>query len=107
MIKAECQERLAIAEPHFQAAIAALKCLSANDFTVIKSFNNPPAGVRLALEACCIMLNIKGKVVKVGNVKTTDFWEVSKKTITNYKKLIEQLEHYPKEDVKPEIISKI
>ena len=50
MIKAECQERLAIAEPHFQAAIAALKCLSANDFTVIKSFNNPPAGVRLALE---------------------------------------------------------
>jgi dynein heavy chain len=53
------------------------------------------------------MLNIKGKVVKVGNVKTTDFWEVSKKTITNYKKLIEQLEHYPKEDVKPEIISKI
>jgi dynein heavy chain len=53
------------------------------------------------------MLGLKGKVVKDGNQKTVDFWEVSKKTITNYKKLIEQLENYPKEDVSPAIIQKI
>lgn len=71
---------------------------------MIKSFQNPPRGVKLALEACCIMLGLKGKVVKDGNQKTVDFWEVSKKAITNYKKLIEQLENYPKEDVSPAII---
>ena len=65
MIKSECQERLAITEPHLKAAIAAVKSLSANYFTVIKSFNNPPAGVRLALEASCIMLNIKGRLLKL------------------------------------------
>jgi len=59
-IKNDCQARLAIAEPHFTAAINALRCLSQNDFTVIKSFTNPPAGVRLALEACCVMLGLKG-----------------------------------------------
>jgi hypothetical protein len=53
------------------------------------------------------MLGLKGKVVKEGNVKTVDFWEVSKKAITNYKKLIDQLENYPKEDVSPAIIQKI
>lgn len=54
------------------------------------------------------MLGLKGKIVKdANNQKTVDFWEVSKKMITNYKKLIEQLENYPKEDVNPSIIQKI
>jgi dynein heavy chain len=72
---------------------------------VIKTFTSPPRGVKLALEACCIMLGLKGKIIKdANNQKTVDFWEVSKKMITNYKKLIEQLENYPKEDVNPTII---
>jgi hypothetical protein len=51
------------------------------------------------------MLGLKGKIIKdANNQKTVDFWEVSKKMITNYKKLIEQLENYPKEDVNPTII---
>lgn len=109
VIKAECAERLKIAEPLFEEAVKALRCLSASDFTEVKNYSNPPSGVRLALEACCVMLGRKGKVVKdpKTNKTTVDFWEVSKKEVTNYKKLIDQLENYPKEDVNPEIIKKI
>jgi dynein heavy chain, axonemal len=36
-----------------------------------------------------------------------DFWEVSKKQMTNWKKLIDQLENYPKENVSDDTIRKI
>jgi len=57
-------ERLAEAQPLFDKAIKALKTLTTNDFVIIKSFIKPPDGVKLALEACCIMLAIQPDMVK-------------------------------------------
>ena len=106
-MKAECQERLSVAEPYFERAIKALRTLTSSDFVLMKSFTNPPPGVRLALEAMCVMLGKTPKWVKKDGQKTADYWEVSKKLIGNYKKLIETLENYPKENVDPKIIAKI
>lgn len=78
-----------------------------SDFVVMKSFAHPPYGVRLALEACCIMLEIPPKIVKVDGKKEKDYWDKSKKLIKDYKKLLHQLETYPKESIKNDTIQKI
>ena len=61
----ECSEKLAIALPHFEKAVKALRTLKDSDFVIMKSFANPPLGVKLALEACCIMIGEKPKMVTV------------------------------------------
>jgi len=42
------------------------------------------------------MLNIAPTMKKVDGKKVPDYWEKSKKLINNYKKLLDQLENYPK-----------
>jgi dynein heavy chain len=68
---------------------------------------NPPDGVKLALEACCIMLGISPDYVKVGTAKVVDYWQKSKKLVKDYKKLISRLESYDKDNVSEQTINKI
>ena len=51
----ECEEKLAIAMPAMNAAIAALQTLKQSDITFIKSMLNPPVGIKLVMEAVCIL----------------------------------------------------
>lgn len=41
--------------PAMKAAIAALDTLKQQDITLVKSMTNPPAGVRMVMEAVCIL----------------------------------------------------
>lgn len=41
--------------PAMNAAIAALNTLKQNDITIVKSMANPPRGVKLVMEAVCIL----------------------------------------------------
>lgn len=95
--------------PHFERAVKALRTLKDSDFVLMKSFQNPPTGVRLSLAAACIMMGVKPKMVKVegSNVKKPDYWEQSRKLIDKWKKLLDNLINYPKENISPEIINKI
>uniref|UniRef100_A0A669PU78 Dynein axonemal heavy chain 7 n=1 Tax=Phasianus colchicus TaxID=9054 RepID=A0A669PU78_PHACC len=58
-IKDECDADLAQAMPYLEAALAALDTLTAQDITVVKSMKSPPAGVKLVMEAICILKGIK------------------------------------------------
>lgn len=60
-VQDECEEKLAVAMPAMNAAITALNTLKQNDITIVKTMTNPPAGVKLVLEAVCIL---KVNVVK-------------------------------------------
>lgn len=62
-IKKECELRLKEAQPLYDAALLALRTLKVNDFVTMKSFLQPPQPIRLALEAACIMLGQKPKMV--------------------------------------------
>ena len=42
-----------------EAALKALDTLTKNDITEVKGMKSPPAGVKLVLEAVCIMKNVK------------------------------------------------
>ena len=41
--------------PALNAAVAALDTLKQQDITLVKSMTSPPAGVRMVMEAICIL----------------------------------------------------
>ena len=83
---------------------------------LLKSFNSPPAPIKLALEAACIMLGVAPKYVdgtaptgsKIkGTVKVPDYWEKSKKLLNDYKKFLSSLENYEKDNIPEDRMHKI
>lgn len=58
-IKDDCESDLQEAIPALEAALDALNTLKAADITFVKSMKNPPYGVKLVLEAVCVMKGIK------------------------------------------------
>jgi dynein heavy chain len=78
-IKNDCQSRLDEAMPMLDEAIKALKTLNTRDFVEMKSFNNPPLLIKLALDSVCVMLGVQPKIEEktVGKtkVKTAIYWD--------------------------------
>ncbi|KAF9409411.1 hypothetical protein HW555_011235, partial [Spodoptera exigua] len=54
-IKDECDADLAEAMPILNAALAALDTLTPQDITFIKTMKSPPRGIRIVMEAICIL----------------------------------------------------
>lgn len=54
-IRAECDANLQEVMPILDAANAALNTLTPQDIQIVKSMKRPPAGVRLVMEAICIL----------------------------------------------------
>lgn len=54
-IKEECDADLAEAMPILNAALAALNTLTPADITFVKTMKNPPKGIKLVMEAVCIL----------------------------------------------------
>jgi dynein heavy chain len=54
-IKDECEEKLELAMPALNEAVNALDTLKPQDIALVKTMQNPPAGVRLVMESICIM----------------------------------------------------
>lgn len=58
-IKDDCDSDLQEAIPAFNSALAALNTLKPPDITIVKSMKNPPAAIKLVLEAVCVIRAIK------------------------------------------------
>jgi dynein heavy chain len=58
-VKAECEEMLAEAIPALNAALTALDTIKPADIKLVQSFKNPPATIKLVMEAVCVCLDIK------------------------------------------------
>jgi hypothetical protein len=58
----DAQRDLDAALPALDAAVASLKNLSRSDVVEVRSLQNPPAGVKLVMEATCIMFDEKPKM---------------------------------------------
>ena len=58
-LQEDCEANLAVAMPALDAAVRALDTLKQQDITIVKTMTNPPAGVRLVMEAICIMKVLK------------------------------------------------
>ena len=54
----DAERDLLKALPALDKAIKALNTLNKNDISELKTFQNPPAGVQLVMEAICIMKGV-------------------------------------------------
>lgn len=70
ILQDECEGELAVAMPLLESALAALNTLTKADITEVRSMKNPPAPVKVTMEAVCQLLNVKPKKVAHNGVRT-------------------------------------
>uniref|UniRef100_A0A671S7I2 AAA+ ATPase domain-containing protein n=1 Tax=Sinocyclocheilus anshuiensis TaxID=1608454 RepID=A0A671S7I2_9TELE len=108
-IKDECDADLAVAVPILEAALAALNTLTTQDITLVKSMKNPPAGVKLVMEAICILKGIKPDRIpdpSGSGKKVEDFWGPAKKLLGDMK-FLQSLHEYNKDNIPANYMSVI
>lgn len=107
--KEECEAMLAEAIPALEAALSALNTLKKSDVDVVKSMKSPPAGVRLVMEAVCVMKGVAGEKVNDpagSGKKIVDFWGPSKKLLGDMK-FLDGLKSYDKDNIPVKVMAKI
>ncbi|EDV95581.1 GH15699 [Drosophila grimshawi] len=106
-IKDDCETDLAEAIPAMEAALEALNTLKPADIGVVKSMKNPPYGVKLTLEAVCVLKGIKPdrKPDPSGHM-VEDYWGPSMRMLSDMK-FLESLKTFDKDNIPPPIIKKI
>merc|ERR1719506_3001030 len=111
LIKDDAQKDLNEALPALDAAVQCLNKLKKDHINEVKNLGNPPAGVRLCMEAVCIMFEVKPVKIKDPNdqqKKIDDYFGPSKtELLTNAEKLLERLKEYDKDNISPAVIKKI
>lgn len=108
-IKDECDADLAQAIPILESALAALNTLTSADITVVKTMKSPPAGVRLVMEAVCILKSIKPDRVNDpsgSGRKIEDYWGPAKRMLGDMK-FLQSLQTYDKDNIPPAIVKQI
>ncbi|XP_049887204.1 dynein axonemal heavy chain 7-like [Pectinophora gossypiella] len=107
-IKDECDADLAEAMPILNSALAALDTLTPQDITFIKTMKSPPRGIRIVMEAICILKDVKpDKVPNPSGVGTIeDYWGPSKKILSDIK-FLESLQNYDKDNIPPAVMKKL
>uniref|UniRef100_UPI00398EE5C8 dynein axonemal heavy chain 1 isoform X2 n=1 Tax=Pristiophorus japonicus TaxID=55135 RepID=UPI00398EE5C8 len=107
----DAQKDLDEALPALDAALASLKSLNKNDVTEVRGMQRPPLGVKLVIEAVCIMKGIKPKKVTGdkagGGGKIDDYWEPGKGLLQDPGKFLESLFKYDKDNIPDSIIKSI
>ncbi|XP_059505480.1 dynein axonemal heavy chain 1 [Stegostoma tigrinum] len=105
----DAQKDLDEALPALDAALASLKSLNKNDVTEVRGMQRPPVGVKLVIEAVCIMKGIKPKKVagEKPGTKVDDYWEPGKGLLQDPAKFLESLFKYDKDNIPDSIIKSI
>nr|XP_031846529.1 dynein heavy chain 3, axonemal-like isoform X2 [Nomia melanderi] len=107
-IKDDCESDLAEATPALEAALAALDTLKPADVTIVRSMKSPPAGVRLVMEAVCVLKGVKPeKLTDPATGQTTeDYWPASIKVLGDMK-FLESLKNFDKDNIPAAYMKKI
>uniref|UniRef100_A0ABM5FKE2 Dynein axonemal heavy chain 1 isoform X3 n=1 Tax=Pogona vitticeps TaxID=103695 RepID=A0ABM5FKE2_9SAUR len=105
----DAQKDLAEALPALDAALASLRNLNKNDVTEVRAMQRPPLGVKMVIEAVCIMKGVKPKKIagdKPGS-KIDDYWEPGKGLLQDPGKFLESLFKYDKDNIADTVIKLI
>jgi dynein heavy chain len=110
-IAEDAQRDLDEALPALEMAVACLNKLKKSDLDEVKSLGKPPAGVKLTMEACCIMFQVKpNRINDPDNVgkKLDDYWSAAKGSVlANANKLLADLMSFDKDHIPQKVIEKI
>ncbi|NXE09964.1 DYH1 protein, partial [Lophotis ruficrista] len=105
----DAQKDLAKALPALDAALASLRNLNKSDVTEVRAMQRPPLGVKMVIEAVCIMKGIKPKKVageKLGS-KVDDYWEPGRGLLQDPGKFLDSLFKYDKDNIADTVIKAI
>ena len=105
----DAQKDLDQALPLLDEAVRSLKSLNKNDIVEVRALQRPPDGVKLVIEAVCIMKGVKPKKVagdKPG-VKVDDYWDVGKALLQDPQKFLNSLYDFDKENIPESVITTI
>ena len=96
----DCQEKLDNAIPLKLQAEEALKSISKNDITEIRTVLKPPPDVVMFMSAVCVLLNREPekKMDNATGKKVVDYWGPTQK-LMNGGEFLSLLLNYPSEDV--------
>lgn len=108
-IAADAERDLNEALPALDAALTSLKSLNKNDVTEVRALQRPPPGVKLVIDAVCIMKGIKPKKIpgEKPGTKIDDYWEAGKGLLKDPGKFLEMLFTYDKENIADSVIELI
>merc|ERR1719253_1324682 len=110
-IKDDAQRDLDKALPALEQAVQCLKRLKKEHINEVKGMANPPGGVKLCMEAVCIMFQIRPVKIADPNVpgkKLDDYWKAAQQEVlTNPAKLLENLMAYDRDNIPDSVITKI
>lgn len=106
-IKDDCESDLQEAIPALESALSALDTLKPADITVVKSMKNPPAAIKLVLEALCVIKGIKAerKPDAAGRM-IEDYWGPSLRMLGDMK-FLDSLRTFDKDNISVPIMKKI
>jgi dynein heavy chain len=106
-IRDDCESDLAEAVPALESALLALDTLKPADITVVKSMKNPPAAIKLVLEAVCVLKGLKAdrRPDAMGRM-VDDYWGASQKMLGDMK-FLESLRSFDKDNIPAPIMKKI
>ncbi|NXD64149.1 DYH1 protein, partial [Eolophus roseicapillus] len=105
----DAQRDLDEALPALDAALASLRNLNKSDVTEVRAMQRPPPGVKMVIEAVCIMKGVKPKKVageKLGS-KVDDYWEPGRGLLQDPGKFLDSLFRYDKDNIPDSVIKAI
>uniref|UniRef100_A0A8C5GFM1 Dynein axonemal heavy chain 7 n=1 Tax=Gouania willdenowi TaxID=441366 RepID=A0A8C5GFM1_GOUWI len=104
-LKDECEGDLAEAIPAFESALAALDTLKPSDITILKAMKSPPDGVKLVMEAVCVMKQIKPERMQTAD-GVADYWGPSKRLL-NDMNFLRDLKEFDKDKIPESVMKEI
>ncbi|XP_012147752.1 dynein heavy chain 3, axonemal isoform X3 [Megachile rotundata] len=107
-IKDDCESDLAEATPALEAALVALDTLKPADISIVRSMKSPPAGVRLVMEAVCVLKGVKPERVQdpATGLMTEDYWPASIKILGDMR-FLDSLKNFDKDNIPPAYMKRI
>ena len=109
-IKTSAERDLAEALPALEEALKSLKNLKKDDIVEVRSLQRPPGGVKLVMEAVCIMQGVKPKMEagEKPGTKIANYWDNGKKQLlSDIPRFLESLFKFDKDNIPEDRIKKI
>lgn len=105
----DAQRDLDAVLPLLDHAVACLNKLKKADIDEVRSMTAPPMGVRLTMEAACILFDVKPVIRTSGmGEKTKDYWEAAKKNLlTEAKAFLNRMLLFDKDHISDRVIKAI
>ena len=100
-IKDECEADLAVALPILRDALGALDTIKEADVAYVRKLGNPPAAIKLVMEAVCVILGAKPAKAKDESGRPVDDWWKPSVALLNDKEFLNKLKAYDKDNIPP------